>query len=291
LLGWSFNPDATTADFGSGQTITVADVYGHINSSNKVTLYAVWERNYSVYYSSNGGTGTVAHTYNPRSQAHTLPDDSTISRDGYMFLGWALTPDATEPDYQPGDKLYIGNIDPQYVNETKQEVILHAVWKELGPQNVTFDNLVDISKWSTTAGNGTIVNPTDIGFTVKSNEGAGESTCSSAYLTVEAGHKYVIEADIKGDNWDIYIFFHSETSTGNGLEFSDSGNRLASNGLNVSKVEGTRYTSIEFTAPAGSVKAQLRVDANGSNNAVRFENIRVYDTADTTYLNTVNKYV
>lgn len=291
LLGWSFNPDATTADFGSGQPITVADVYDHINSSNKVTLYAVWERNYSVYYSANNGTGTVDHTYKPRSQAHILPDDSTISRDGYNFLGWALTPDATEPDFKPGDALYVGSIDQQYVNETKQEVILHAVWEKLAPQNVTFDNLVDISQWSTTAGSGTIVNPTDIGFTVKSDEGAGESTCSSAYLTVEAGHKYVIEADIKGDNWDIYIFFHSETSTGNGLEFSDSGNRLASNGLNVSKVEGTRYTSTVFTAPAGATKAQLRVDANGSNNAVRFENIRVYDTADTTYLNTVNKYV
>lgn len=289
LLGWSFNDAATAPDFRVGDTVTVEDAFDYIDSNNRVTLYAVWERNYSVYYSANNGTGTVDHTYKPRSQAHILPDDSTITRDGYIFLGWALTPDATEPDFKPGDALYVGNIDQQYVNETKQEVILHAVWEKLAPQNVTFDNLVDISQWSTTAGNGTIVNPTDIGFTVKSNEGAGESTCSSAHFPITAGHKYVVDVDVKGDNWDIYFFFCDEN--GAWVEFTDSGNRLASYGLNVSKVEGTRYTSIEFTAPAGSVKAQLRVDANGSDNAVRFENIRVYDTANTTYLNTVNKYV
>lgn len=289
LLGWSFNPDATTPDFGLGQTITVADVYGHINSSNKVTLYAVWERNYSVYYSANNGQGTVDHTYNPRSQAHILPDDSTISRDGYIFLGWALTPDATTPDFYPGDKLYVGNIDQQYVNETKQEVILHAVWKELVPQNVTFDNLVDISKWSDTVGNGILVTETETetGFTVKSDEGVGEATCSSAYFAIEAGHNYVVELDIKGDNWDVYIFFCD--ANGNWVDFSDATNHF-SHGYNVTN-NGIHYTSTVFTAPAGATKAQLRVDANGSNNAVRFENIRVYDTANTTYLNTVNKYV
>lgn len=289
LLGWSFNDAATAPDFRVGDTVTIEDAFDYIDSNNRVTLYAVWERNYSVYYSANGGQGTVDHTYKPRSQAHILPDDSTITRDGYNFLGWALTPDATEPDFKPGDALYVGNIDQQYVNETKQEVILHAVWEKFAPQNVTFDNLVDISQWSTTAGNGTIVNPTDIGFTVKSDEGAGESTCSSAHFPITAGHKYVVDVDVKGDNWDIYFFFCD--ANGAWVEFTDSGNRLASYGLNVSKVEGTRYTSIEFTAPAGSVKAQLRVDANGSDNAVRFENIRVYDTANTTYLNTVNKYV
>ena len=289
LLGWSFNPDATTADFGLGQTITVADVYDHINSSNKVTLYAVWERNYSVYYSANNGQGTVNHTYKPLSQAHILPDDSTITRDGYMFLGWALTPDAATPDFYPGDKLYVGNIDQQYVNETKQEVILHAVWKELVPQNVTFDNLVDISKWSDTVGNGILVTETETetGFTVKSDEGVGEATCSSAYFAIEAGHNYVVELDIKGTGWDVYIFFCD--ANGNWVEFSDATNHF-SHGYNVTN-NGIHYTSTVFTAPAGATKAQLRVDANGSNNAVRFENIRVYDTANTTYLNTVNKYV
>lgn len=129
LLGWSFKDDATAADFKVGEKITVDDAHDYIDNKNQVTLYAVWERNYSVYYSANGGVGEVAHTYNPRSQAHILPDDSTISRDRYVFLGWALEPDATEPNFLPGDKFYVGEIPSQYVNETKQEVILHAVWK------------------------------------------------------------------------------------------------------------------------------------------------------------------
>ena len=288
LLGWSFDANAKAADFKVGQTITLADAADHIDGNNQITLYAVWERNYSVYYSSNGGTGTVNHTYKPLSQAHILPDDSTISRDGYVFLGWALEPDATTPDYKAGENFYVGNIDSKYINETKQEVILHAVWYDPGKINVTFDNLIDISKWSTSVNNGVLENVTDTGFTVMSNAGVGEATCSSDYFAIEAGHKYVVEADIKGDGWDVYIFFCD--ANGNWVEFSDSGNRFASYGLNVTK-NGIHCTSIEFTAPAGAVKAQLRVDANNGSNAVRFENIRVYDAANKTYLDTVNKYV
>ncbi len=129
LLGWSFNDDATTADFKVGEEITVEDAHDYIDNKNQVTLYAVWERNYSVYYSANGGRGTVDHTYNPRSQAHILPDDSTLSWERHVFLGWALEPDATEPNFLPGEEFYVGEIPSQYVNETKQEVILHAVWK------------------------------------------------------------------------------------------------------------------------------------------------------------------
>ena len=287
LLGWAFDVDATAPDFGVGQTITVADVHDYINNNNnQVTLYAVWERNYSVYYSANGGTGEVAHTYKPISQAHILPDDSTISRDGYEFLGWALTPDATEADYQSGDKFYVGNIDSKYINETKQEVILHAVWGKIGPQNVTFDNLVDISKWPTTVVNdGTSTNVTDTGFTVMSNAGVAEALCYSGYFTIDVGQTYVIEADIKGDNWDVFLFFCD--INGNWVSI----NSFSSSGANVSKVDGIHYTSVEFVAPAGAVKAQLRADANGAENAVRFENIRAYNTKNTTYLDTVNKYV
>ncbi len=287
FAGWSYEADGK-AVFKPGQTITIADIQADkVNSSNQVTLYAVWEKRYSVYFSQNGGTGEIVASNKAYSEDHILPDSTGITNYGYKFLGWALESTATTPDYYPGAAFNVSKIDASYINEEKQEVILHAVWQKVDGVNVTFDNILDISAWPKTSGNGEVVNVTDTGFTVIAN-GNGEATCSSAYFPVEVGHKYVVEADIKGNAWDIYFFFCD--ANGNWVGFSDSGSRLAA-GHNQT-TNGIHVTSIEFTAPEGAVKAQIRVDANnGGGNAVRFENIRVLDTANRTYLETVNKYV
>ena len=264
----------------SGNAVTGATL-----ATSNLSVYSQWDENsYTIKYNANGGTGTIADKTVSYSQNVVLPTSGVTNTANKLALkGWATTPDATEPDYLPGQTV------SKLTSVDNGTVTLYAVWYDPGKINVTFDNLVDISKWSDTVGNGILVTETETetGFTVKSNAGAGEATSSSAYFTITAGHKYVVEADIKGTNWDIYIFFCD--ANGNWVDFSDSTNRLAE-GHNATK-NGIHYTSTVFTAPAGAVKAQLRVDANGSNNAVRFENIRVYDTANTTYLNTVNKYV
>ncbi len=289
FMGWSYEANGT-AVFKPGQTITIADIQADkISSTNQVTLYAVWEKRYSVYFSQNGGTGEISPSNKAYSEDHILPDSTGITNYGYKFLGWALEPTATTPDYYPGNTFNVSKINAGYINEEKQEVILHAVWQKVDGVNVTFDNLVDISAWPKNASNGEVVNVTDTGFTVICNDDAGEGTCSSAYFPITAGHKYVIEADIKGDGWDVYVFFCDDN--GNWVDFNDSTNRFASDGKNVAEFNGIHVKSNEFTAPAGATKVQLRVDANGSGNAVRFENIRAYDAAETTYLETVNKYV
>lgn len=139
------------------------------------------------------------------------------------------------------------------------------------PVYVTFDSIFSFNKWKTngiTGSNGVVSDITDIGFTLTSNSGVSEGTASSPYFPVEAGKSYKIDIDAAGDGWDVYIFFHSETSTGTGLEFSDGTNRFSSNGSG----NATRI----FTAPEGAVKAQIRVDANGSNNEVSFSNFRIF---------------
>lgn len=264
----------------NGNTVTGANL-----ATDDLSIYSQWtENSYTIIFNANGGTGSIANKTVTYTQNVALPTGGVTNYTNNLALkGWATTPGATEPDYQ------LGQTVSKLTGEPDGTVTLYAVWYAPGKINVTFDNLVDISKWSTSVGNGTLVNPTDTGFTVKSNEDAGEATCSSDYFTIEAGHKYVVEADVKGDGWDIYIFFCD--ANGNWVDFTDSGNRLASSGHNVSEVNGIHYTSVEFTAPAGAVKAQLRVDANGSSNTVSYDNIRVYDTNNTTYLETVNKYV
>lgn len=292
FLGWSLDQNATTADYVAGDTLTVSEIDSSYiqtdaNDANEkfVALHAVWSENkYTIVYDANGGTGTIADETVTYTQSVTLPTGGVTNiANKLAFKGWATTPNATEPNYQPGQSV------SKLTSEANGKVTLYAVWYDPGRINVTFDNYVDISKWSTTVNNGTLVNPTDTGFTVKSNDGAGEATCSSAYFPITAGHKYVVEADIKGSNWDIYVFFCDDA--GNWVEFSDGTNRFSYDGKNVAETNGIHVKSIEFTAPAGATKVQLRVDANNSNNAVRYENIRAYDVSNTTYLNTVNKYV
>ena len=453
--GWAYEADATAPVFTPGQTISFEDIQADkIDSNNQVTLYAVWEKGYSLYYSPNNGTGELAGTFKGYTEPHTIKENTTITREGYTFLGWSLDQNATAPGYYAGDELTVSAIDSKYIqkdanNELQTYVVLHAVWSEhkygiafnanggsgemaampnigyddgttltansftkegytfngwntaangsgtsyadkenvskltaddnanvtLYAQwkansytvrfnantgsgtmsdlamtydvaknltanaftkegyafmgwsttpdgevvykngdsvknltatngevvnlyavwaqptvNVTFDNLVDISAWSDNVNNGTLVNDSDIGFTVKSNADAGEATCSSAYFPITAGEKYVVEADIKGTGWDIYVFFCDDA--GNWVEFNDGTNRFSSDGRkNVAETNGIHVKSIEFTAPTGATKVQLRVDANNANNAVRFENIRAYNVKDATYLETVNKYV
>ena len=181
-------------------------------------------------------------------------------RTGYTFKGWATSASATSGS--------TGTINVGFNNT------LYAVW-EANKYTVVFDNLVDFSKWNTSsASNGVISNVTDNGFTLTSNDGAGEGTSQSPLFPVTPGKQYKIDIDFTGDAWDVYIFFYdANTSSGLGLEFNDGPtNRFSANGST-----GITADNAVFTAPAGSVRAAIRVDANGSNNTVRFENIRVYE--------------
>lgn len=73
---------------------------------------------YSVEFNANGGEAA------PRGQSKAEGRDIKISEDvptrkWHTFMGWATSPDATEPEYMPGD-IYAANAD----------LTLYAVWQE-----------------------------------------------------------------------------------------------------------------------------------------------------------------
>ena len=151
--------------------------------------------------------------------------------------------------------------------DTAKKLIQEAI-NNLKPI-VKFDNLINFGEWNTTsASNATISNVTSGGFTLTSNSGAGEGTSSSPYFPVTPGKKYKIDIDITGNAWDVYIFFCDEN--GNWIDFSDGP---------TNRYSTTTTWGSTFTAPNKSnvVKAQIRVDANGSSNTVTFNDIRVYE--------------
>ena len=258
MVGWSTNASATSADYLPGQTVS-----GLSNTNDAtVTLYAVWlESKYTVIYNANGGSGSIASKTVNISEEFTLAS-SGFTKDGCTLLGWATNASATAPEYQLG----------QTVSRLAAagEITLYAVW-EVSNINVTFDNLIDFSAWNKVAGNGSVSDVTDTGFTITCNEGKDEATSSSPYFTVEPGKNYKIDidvTDINGLGWDVYIFFCD--ADGNWIDFVDGEtNRYSAN---------TRWDSI-FMAPDKTevVKAQIRVDANKSGGKVNFNNIRVYE--------------
>ncbi|MBQ7294801.1 MAG: InlB B-repeat-containing protein [Clostridia bacterium] len=177
----------------------------------------------------------------------------------------ALNPSGSNVQYS-SDATTVGNLATALVSA--QSALEYRTY------DVTFDNLIDFSSWNTTtASNGVISNVTDNGFTLTSNADVDEGTSASPFFAVEPGKSYKIDIDFEGDGWDVYIFFCD--ANGTWVDFADGPtNRYSSNAST-----GIDKENAVFTAPDKSevVKAQIRVDANGSNNAVSFSNIRVYE--------------
>lgn len=240
----------------NGTTVTGGDT-----ATAHKSIYSTWSAiEYRITYDANGGTVSPASQKYTIESALTLP---TPTLDGYTFTGWKVT--SAEGSWAEDGICPAGDVSAgMYGNVT-----LTAQWN-LNSFPVLFDTILDFSKWNTTtASNGKISNVTANGFTLTSNEGAGEGTSESPEFPVTAGKQYYIDIDFEGDNWDVYIFFRSDTVGGTGIGFTDAGNRFASSGAG----NQTRV----FTAPAGATKAVIRVDANGSSNSVTFSDIRVYE--------------
>jgi len=131
FLGWGTSADATTVSYAPGASYT---------SNEAITLYAVWEavKTCTLAYDANGGTGA------PASQEHQYEQTSVLSsteptRDGYVFLGWAMSNTATRLKYLPGGK---------YVNDDFDDgdtITFYAVWGKIRTikMNVSDGSAVD----------------------------------------------------------------------------------------------------------------------------------------------------
>ncbi len=221
----------------------------------------------TAYFSANGGSlgstpSSVVFTIGGKTSESFAQTELIAAypatRTGYTFLGWSTDKNATTAP----SSLTVG------FNQT-----VYAVW-QANKYDVLFDNLVNVPEWGEkTSGSAVVSNATNSGFTLTSNSDVGEGTLESPNFPVTAGKQYKVEMDFEGDNWDVYIFFRNETVAGTGIEFADGpSNRYSSNGST-----GLDPDNVVFTAPAGATKACLRVDANGADNAVTFNNIRIYE--------------
>lgn len=238
------------------------------------TIYSQWnEHSYTIVYNANGGSGSISQTVNYTGNV-TLPADG-FTNTGYKLIGWSTSSGDNSVEYQAGQTV------SGLTAEDGGTITLYAVWAK-SEVNVTFDNLMDLSAWGKLNPSNASATFTQTDITLTSNEGAAEGTFESPEFAVTAGKDYKIDIDFEGDGWDVYVFFRNDTTGGTGIDFSDETNRFSSNGSG----NQTRV----FTAPAGATKAVIRIDANGSNNTVKFSNIRVWEDTGIT-VSPVNKVV
>ena len=127
--GWADSAAATTAQYQPGGTIAV----NHADSPK--TVYAVWEKNaapieYTVTYYKNDGSANdlfykTSDWGEPSEKFNIYCGKPT--RDGYDFVGWAETRDATEAKYASG-----GAGGKQSWIKLDGPKVLYAVWQEAG---------------------------------------------------------------------------------------------------------------------------------------------------------------
>ena len=90
--GWSKEQNATTKQYSGGEQYTIISEYN--------VLYAVWEaKNERVTFDGNGGRAGKSYIDAKHDEKISLP---SAEREGYTFLGWAESSNATEKQYSEG---------------------------------------------------------------------------------------------------------------------------------------------------------------------------------------------
>ncbi len=126
FLGWSSDPNATSATVKDQETLDFDAVTskGHrVNGDEKgeefaYTLYAVWAKNPTITFDSNGGKGSMDSVAVEYGTSSALPE-CAFTRRGYLFDGWNTAADGSGTAYA----------DAALIAPTS-DVTLYAQWRE-----------------------------------------------------------------------------------------------------------------------------------------------------------------
>lgn len=109
--------------------------------TKSMTLYPVWQKTYSLNFMTNDGSGeSRSYAYYEGETADKLLKEMTDNppqRTGYIFKGWALNPDASQPNIPQGYKL--PNVKENF----------YAVWKKANTVTLHMgsDSYIGYERW------------------------------------------------------------------------------------------------------------------------------------------------
>ena len=87
FLGWSTDPNATSADYADGASVS------NLATDDTLALYAVWRPNaYTIRFLPNGAEGEMADQAVTYDTATNLTANA-FAKEGYWFVGWCLDAD------------------------------------------------------------------------------------------------------------------------------------------------------------------------------------------------------
>lgn len=118
FLGWATTKDAISAYYKEGTSVSV-----DMENKSGFDLYAVWGYEFSITYDLNGGVG-VNNSYESEWSGKRINGfvytlgGGKATKDGYEFIGWGLTQDATEA---------VASIT---LDKNNPDVTVYAVWKK-----------------------------------------------------------------------------------------------------------------------------------------------------------------
>ena len=125
FTGWTGSNSSDTPQ----TTVTIAK-----GSTGNKSYTANWSPiTYAVAFDANGGEGTMPSVSGVAYDTEITLPDSTFTRTGHTFQGWALSTDATEYEYRKNQK--VSNLTA----EDGATVTLYAFWS-VNAYTITFDS-------------------------------------------------------------------------------------------------------------------------------------------------------
>lgn len=119
--GWATQPGGGGSTYSDGQTVRNISP-----AMSTITLYAQWEstspanKNYTLYFNANGGSGSMSSRTLTRDVTTTLPAN-TFTRTNYTFTGWSTNSSGTGSTYS--DRATVKNLAA-----AGSSVTLYAQW-------------------------------------------------------------------------------------------------------------------------------------------------------------------
>lgn len=107
FAGWNTAADGSGTSYSGGATFPMGTA--------DVTLYAQWNRTYTVTYDANGAMGgsvpTDSGIYEQGQSVTALGNIGGLMRTGYTFAGWNTAANGSGTSYSGGAPFPMGTVD------------------------------------------------------------------------------------------------------------------------------------------------------------------------------------